>query len=188
MTSSSAAHYNKDAVSYFQWVTESNFLRAQCNCSTPDFMSDIPTNTQPVLLIEDNEDDIFLMRRALKKSGLNWAMQVVTDGQQALDYFAGAGQYGDRGEFPLPSMVFLDLKLPYVGGFEVLASMREQSNLKETTVIILTSSPEARDLKRAAELGAKAYVLKPPTDSLLKKVAQNEWSSVGLPGFGKIAV
>src|SRR5437899_3388971 len=98
-----------------------------------------------ILLVEDNEDDIFLMRRALKKAQIVTNLQSVTDGQQALDYLSGAGQFSDRGVFPLPTVVFLDLKLPYVGGFEVLAWLREQPLLNSIVVVVLTSSAENRD-------------------------------------------
>ena len=135
---------------------------------------------QQVLLVEDNSDDVFFMRRALKKSGLDWSMQVVTDGQAALDFLAGSGDFADRTKFPMPSLVFLDLKLPYVGGFEVLDWIRQQPALREMPVVILTSSPEERDQRRAAELGAKAYLIKPPTEILLRKVAE-DWVSPPTP-------
>jgi len=132
-----------------------------------------------VLLIEDNDDDIFLMRRAVKRSSVPWSMSVVTDGQAALDFFSGAGQYTDRDRFPLPALVFLDLKLPYVSGFDVLAAMQSQERVKEIPVIVLTSSPEERDQRRVLELGAKAYLIKPPTEELMRKVAGGDWIGLG---------
>jgi CheY-like chemotaxis protein len=136
---------------------------------------------QPTLLVEDNRDDIFFMTRALQKSGLPWDLQVVRDGQAAIDYFSGKGEYADRALFPLPSLMFLDLKLPYVSGFEVLAWLRAQPAFKESPVIILTSSPENRDQKRALELGAKAYMIKPPTEETLQKIARGDWASLPPP-------
>ena len=94
-------------------------------------MNELPRN---VLLVEDNPDDVFLMRRALKKSGLAWSRQVVTDGQEALDFLRGAGRFANRAQFPLPSLIYLDLKLPYVDGFDVLTWMREQTEVKEMSV------------------------------------------------------
>src|ERR1700743_1440375 len=120
-----------------------------------------------LLLIEDNPDDVFLMNRALKKTGLNLPMQIVTDGRQALEYLSGAGEYEDRTRYPLPSMVFLDLKLPYLNGFEVLEWIREHPELCDLDVSILTSSPEERDKETAQRLGARAYLVKPPTDASL---------------------
>jgi len=113
--------------------------------------------TRNVLLVEDNPDDVFLMRRALKKSGLAWSRQVVTDGQEALDFLRGAGRFANRAQFPLPSLIYLDLKLPYVDGFDVLTWMREQTEVKEMSVYVLTSSPEERDRRRAEELGYRKH-------------------------------
>jgi CheY-like chemotaxis protein len=124
-----------------------------------------------VLLIEDNADDVFLMRRALKKSGLTWSMQVVTDGQEALNFLAGSGKYADRAQFPVPSLVFLDLKLPYVPGFDVLAWMQKHPTLRCIPVVVLTSSPEERDQRWARDLGARGYFTKPPTEEWLRQVA-----------------
>jgi CheY-like chemotaxis protein len=132
-----------------------------------------------VLLIEDNRDDVFLMERAVKKAGVDWNLQIARDGQEALDFFAGTGKFADRNQFPLPSLVFLDLKLPYVGGFEVLTAIQNQVEHKDRPVVILTSSPEERDQQRALELGAKAYLIKPPTEDVLRKIAEGDWAKVG---------
>src|ERR1700744_5540013 len=94
-----------------------------------------------ILLVEDNPDDVFLMRRALKKSGLEYPMQVVTDGKQALEYLEGSGQFEGRNLFPRPAWVFLDLKLPYLTGFEVLEWLRRDNANLNLEVVILTSSP-----------------------------------------------
>ena len=120
-----------------------------------------------LLLVEDNEDDVFLMQRALKAARISLRMQVVTDGQEALDYLAGAGKYSNRAQYPIPSIVLLDLKLPYVHGFEVLNWLRKESALSQIGVVVLTSSPEERDQRKALELGAKAYLVKPPTGQML---------------------
>ena len=77
-----------------------------------------------ILLVEDNDDDVFFLRRAVTRSGVNCALQIVRDGQQALDYLQGNGLYADRDKYPLPVLVFLDLKLPYIHGFEVLVWIR----------------------------------------------------------------
>jgi CheY-like chemotaxis protein len=122
-----------------------------------------------LLLIEDNEDDVFLMRRALRKANISLPLQVAMDGQEALDYLSGLGKFADRSSFPVPSLVFLDLKLPYVHGFEVLQWIRQQEPLKHLPVVILTSSPEERDRHQADQLGAKAYFVKPPNGDLLQK-------------------
>jgi len=126
-----------------------------------------------LLLVEDNPDDVFLMRRALKKAGLNLPLHVATDGRQAIEYLSGTAQYGDRDRYPLPSMVFLDLKLPYLNGFEVLEWIREHPELSALDVSILTSSPEDRDKETAQRLGVRAYLVKPPTDASLREVLEN---------------
>jgi CheY-like chemotaxis protein len=82
----------------------------------------------------------------------------------ALDYLSGVDKYADRQSFPLPFIVFLDLKLPYVGGFEVLSWMREQPHLEAISVVILTSSDEEKDHQKGHILGATKYLVKPPTD------------------------
>ena len=130
-----------------------------------------------LLLVEDNPDDIFLMRRALKKSGVEMPLQVVTDGKQAIDYLRGGGTYSDREQFPRPALVFLDLKLPYVNGFEVLEWIRSDAANRNLEVIILTSSPETRDRETAAALGARAYLVKPPTPESLLGIFQQVTSS-----------
>ena len=119
--------------------------------------------TETLLLVEDNPDDVFLMRRALKKSGLEMPVQIVTDGKQALDYLSGLAHFADRAHFPRPACVFLDLKLPYYNGFEVLEWIRSDAANRHLDVVILTSSPEERDKETATRLGAKAYLVKPPT-------------------------
>ena len=125
--------------------------------------SPLPT----ILLVEDNEDDIFFMRRAVARSGIECSLQVVQDGQRAVDYLEGKGQYADRDKYPMPTLVFLDLKLPYIHGFEVLTWIREQPHLKDLCTLILTSSPEERDRLRATQLEAKAFYVKPPTPEMI---------------------
>jgi CheY-like chemotaxis protein len=84
------------------------------------------TTNRSLLLVEDNEDDVFLMRRALQGAHVVNPLQVVEDGQEALDYLGGNGKFADRAQFPLPAVVFLDLKLPFMSGHDVLAWIRKQ--------------------------------------------------------------
>lgn len=118
------------------------------------------------LLVEDNEDDAFFMERAFKDAGLRNPLRVVTNGEQAIEYLAGRKGFADREKFPNPDMIFLDLKMPGMDGFEVLAWIRQERKL-EVPVAVLTSSPEEIDRKRARELGADCYLLKPPTTGML---------------------
>jgi CheY-like chemotaxis protein len=127
------------------------------------------SSVQPtILLVEDSEDDAFVMNRALKQAGLGAPIQVLTDGQRAIDYFAGNGVFSDREKYPVPSVLFLDLKLPYANGFEVLSSIREKPEFNSLQVAILTGSPEPKDREKAMALGAQHYLVKPPTKEMLK--------------------
>jgi CheY-like chemotaxis protein len=129
------------------------------------------TDTSPtILLVEDNNDDVFLMRRALKASRVKNPLQVAVHGRQALDYLAGTAAYADRACYPLPFVIFLDLKLPYLDGFELLTWLRQQSHLQSIIVVVLTSSAESRDQERSYALGAKSYLVKPPTAETLNTV------------------
>ena len=88
------------------------------------------TNKPVILLAEDDENDVFFMRRSLQKAALDLPLQVVTNGQEAVDYLGGIGKFNDRDRYPLPSVILLDLKMPFLNGFEVLAWIRAQCSLK----------------------------------------------------------
>lgn len=123
---------------------------------------------QPILLVEDNEDDVFALKRAFRLEKIDNPLIVVGDGQSAVDYLAGGGEFADREKFPLPFMVFLDLKLPYRNGFDVLAWIRTQPELASMVVVILSSSDESVDRLKAQELGARSYLVKPPSPGHLR--------------------
>ena len=118
-------------------------------------------STHPILLVEDREADAFLVQYAFQRAELTTPLQIVTDGQMAIDYLAGAGKFSDRTRFPLPGLVLLDLKLPYVMGLEVLAWVRQQPSLKRLIVIILSASVNEGDIAQAYELGVNAFLVKP---------------------------
>jgi CheY-like chemotaxis protein len=124
-------------------------------------------DAQPILLAEDNEDDVFIFRRAVAKAGLKHPLHVVNDGQELTDYLSGAGEFTDRQRHPLPFLLMLDLKLPLCNGLEVLEWIRREPKLEKLIVVVLTSSAEARDLKCARELGARHYLVKPPAAKTL---------------------
>jgi CheY-like chemotaxis protein len=125
-----------------------------------------------LLLVEDNQDDVFLMKRALKAARVVNPLYVVEHGQEALDYLGGAGKFASRESYPLPAVVFLDLKLPFISGHDVLAWIRRQKQLESLVVVVLTSSNEASDLSRCYSLGANSYVVKPPTPEQLEELAK----------------
>lgn len=129
-------------------------------------MSSAPT----VLVVEDNEDDIFFMRRTLKAVAPQLPTRFITDGRAALQYLRGSDQFADRNANPLPALVFLDLKLPFVHGLDVLAAIRTDPALESLPVFVLTSSSEDNDRARAQQLGAKGYLVKPPTPQMLQPI------------------
>ena len=115
-----------------------------------------------ILLVEDDSNDVLLLQRAFRRAGLTHALQVVSDGDQAVAYLGGQGQFNDRGKHPLPSLVLLDLKLPRRSGLEVLGWIRDQKpEVKNLPVIVLTSSRLSEDVDRAYSLGANSYMAKP---------------------------
>lgn len=128
--------------------------------------------THAILLVEDNEDDVFLMQRALKKAGISNPVRVAEDGQQAIDYLAGVGKYSNRFEYPYPGVVFLDLKLPEKTGFDVLEWLQGRSDLPRPTVVVLSSSNSPRDIDRVKELGAASYAIKPPEMGLFRQITE----------------
>lgn len=114
-----------------------------------------------LLVVEDNPDDEALTLRALQKTGLNLAIDVVRDGAEALDYLLGEGTYATRAALPLPQMVLLDLKLIKISGLEVLRRMRAHPRTKIVPVVVLTTSTEDRDVVACYSFGANSYIPKP---------------------------
>lgn len=125
-----------------------------------------------LLLVEDNEDDVFLMKRALKTAEVDWPLQVLPDGRRALDYLSGNGPYQDRSRYPVPWLILLDIKLPQVSGLEVLRWLRCQEELRRTPVIVLTSSNHPGDVREAYGLGANSYIVKPASFQQLVEFAR----------------
>jgi CheY-like chemotaxis protein len=128
--------------------------------------------TDVILLVEDDPNDVLLMRRACAKSNLTNPLQVVNDGDAAVAYLSGQPPYADRQQFPLPLLILLDLKLPRRSGLEVLAWVRQQPNLRRLPVVVLTSSREKTDVNRAYDLGANSYLVKPVTFTSLMDIVQ----------------
>ncbi len=114
-----------------------------------------------VLLAEDNPDDALLMRQAFKAHGLMRPLHVVQDGRDAIAYIAGDGVFSDRVAHPFPNLVILDLKMPRVDGFEVLAWIQEHPDFRVIPTIIWSASADQRDVKHAYCLGANGYLFKP---------------------------
>jgi len=114
-----------------------------------------------ILLAEDEEDYVLLIRRAFAQAKIPNPMHVVWNGQEAIAYLKGEGKYANREEYPLPDLFLLDLKMPRVNGFEVLKWVRSQPGLAPLRVLVLTSSEEIRDVNEAYKLGANSFLVKP---------------------------
>jgi CheY-like chemotaxis protein len=114
-----------------------------------------------VLLVEDDLNDIFLVKRAFKMARIQNPLQVVTDGQDAISYLRGEGKYADRETYCLPKLMVMDIKMPRKDGFEVLEWIKQDHLLRRIPVIIVSSSDNPSDINRAYELGANAYMVKP---------------------------
>jgi CheY-like chemotaxis protein len=129
------------------------------------------TKTRPILYAEDDENDSFLVTRAVQQAALPNPLVVVPDGAEAIQYLAGAGSYSDRSLHPLPSLAIVDLNLPGKSGFEVLRWIREAEDVKTLPVLILTSSNQESDVQQAYLQGANGYLVKPDgPDDLLAMV------------------
>lgn len=136
-----------------------------------------------ILQVEDSEDDVFMMKRVLKKAGVQNPLRVAWNGQEAVDYLSAALDPARSAGHPLPFLVLLDLKLPYRDGFEVLEWMRGQPGLADVAVVLLTGSGEARDRRRALELGARAYLVKPASMDDVRRLVE----TVGAASAGPVS-
>jgi CheY-like chemotaxis protein len=116
---------------------------------------------QPVLLVEDDDNDVLFVQRAFRNAGILNPLQIVRHGDEAVEYLGGSGAFADREQHPLPVFLLLDLKLPRRSGLEVLEWLKEQPGLQRIPVVVLTSSRKDADVNRAYELGANSYLVKP---------------------------
>ncbi len=114
-----------------------------------------------ILLVEDTREDELLVMRSLSKINLANHVEIVRDGQQALDYLFREGEFAQRDGPELPMVVLLDLNLPRLSGLEVLARLRSDLRTRLVPIVILTSSDEERDRRQSYESGANSFVRKP---------------------------
>lgn len=135
-----------------------------------------------ILLVEDDRDDVFIFSRALKTARIGNPLVVVRSGQEAVDYLSHEGAYSDPEKHPLPFVIFLDLKLPYLDGFDVLTWIRQQPALRPVVVVVLTGSDETRDHQKAYALGARSYLVKPPQAEHILQFMDSMKSYWGRPG------
>lgn len=125
-----------------------------------------------ILLAEDDWNDIFLFRCALEEAGVSSPLSIVRNGQEAIDYLSGNDIYADREKYPWPSAMLLDLNMPVVDGFGVLAWWRKQDAQHDLPIIVLSSASQESDIQRAMALGATAYRVKPADFYYLVTVAR----------------
>lgn len=115
-----------------------------------------------ILVAEDRQEDAQLLKLAFTRAGSKVPLHFVRDGAEVIDYLGGQGAFGNRAEHPLPTLLLLDIKMPGMDGFDVLAWLRNRTDLlRRLPVIIFSSSDEPGDINRAYDLGANSYLMKP---------------------------
>ncbi len=118
-------------------------------------------NSFVVLLAEDDEHDIFAMKRAWKKRKINNPLYIVNDGEECLDYLYQRGKYSEQGTAPRPGILLLDMKMPKIKEFAVLEHIRKSDEFHRLPVIILTTSKDEENSLKSYDLRANAYIVKP---------------------------
>ena len=114
-----------------------------------------------VLHVDDDPSDCLLVRQACRKAEVSFQLQSVSDGEAAIAYLSGTDIYADREQYPLPILVLLDLKMPRMSGFDVLAWIRRHAPFKTLPVVVFTASNQEEDIQRAYAVGANSYLVKP---------------------------
>ena len=127
----------------------------------------------PILIADDDKTEVFLLRRAFGKAGLTHILLDVSDGQEANDYLRGVAQFHNRFLYPLPGLLLLDLEMPGMDGFAVLEWLLTRSDLEALPVVVLSSSNQEADIKRAKALGADDYVVKPADFDGMRSMAKD---------------
>ena len=126
-----------------------------------------------ILLVDDNPHDVVLIRLAFRKVGIIDTIQLVKDGTEAMRYIRGEGQYTDRHQFPIPTLILLDLKMPQTSGFDVLSWIRQQQHLENVVVVVMSGSRDDGDIEKAYSLGANMYLAKPTKFEDLVKLMES---------------
>jgi CheY-like chemotaxis protein len=120
------------------------------------------TNGRTILVADDEETAHVLIHRAFHLAQSSCALQIVTNGEDAISYLQGKGVFANRERYPVPELVLLDLKMPKKDGFEVLKWMREQPGFKRMVTVMFSTSDEPRDINRSYDLGANSFLVKTP--------------------------
>jgi len=132
-----------------------------------------------VLIAEDNENDALLLQRAFRNIGLQNPLQIVPDGEQAIRYLQAEGKFADRQQFPFPTVLFLDIKMPRMSGFDVLEWVRGHPDWRIIPTMIFSSSSHPGDVARAYQSGANAYLVKPATLGCSRNASQKSIRFLG---------
>jgi CheY-like chemotaxis protein len=146
-----------------------------CRCEPMNVLN----ANRPILIAEDQADDVLLLKTALKRAAVLHPIQVVTDGQEVIDYVTGKGRFLDRTTFPFPEAIFLDIKMPRMDGLEVLKWIKAHPSCSVIPTIMFSSSQAEQDVHRAYLYVANAYLVKPPSlDELVRymQVTFGFWS------------
>ncbi len=128
-----------------------------------------------ILLLEDEPHDVFFIKRALEQVAKGHVLRSVENGEEAIQYLRGEGQFADREAFPFPNLILTDLKMPRMNGFEFLEWIRHHQDCSVIPTIVLSSSAIESDVRRAYEIGANAYVRKPASMEDLVKMIKLTW-------------
>lgn len=131
--------------------------------------------TETVLIIEDEEHDVDFLKRAFQRAGIANPIQIAVNGEQAMAYLTGRGEYADRIKYPYPRLIISDLKMPQMGGLELLRWIHANPRYRIVPTIVLTSSTSQEDVEAAFASGASAYFVKPVAFSELERLAKVIW-------------
>jgi CheY-like chemotaxis protein len=132
----------------------------------------------PILLVEDNQDDIVITKRAFAKGRILNILYVVQNGEDAIDFLRKEGKFKDA---PTPTLVLLDLNMPKVTGFDVLEQIKGDKQLKSIPIVVLTSSERDKDIEEAYKRGCNSYIVKPVNfENFIKTVVEIKeyWLSI----------
>ncbi len=141
-----------------------------------------------ILLIEDDEGDAFMLRRAFDREGILGSIQVATDGKQGMRYLQGEGEFHDRTKYPFPDFVFTDLNMPVLNGFDLLEWRKTHNDFSVVPVMVLSASNHQQDIEKSYRLGTNAYFVKPSSLSQLQKLLRDThsfWMSTERPKLNK---
>jgi CheY-like chemotaxis protein len=143
----------------------------------------MPAPGKTLLMVEDGPDERMLFDRAVQRTAVSFSVHFAADGQEAIDYLRGDGGYADRHRFPLPDLLMLDLHMPRLSGFDVLAWIRKQPEMHELPVIMYSASSHPVDVSRAYRLSANSYLVKPTTVADLTttvRMIESYWMNLNL--------